>query len=70
MVAVHLCGAFMTFGLGTVYELVQTVITYKMHPEINGKGIFIARLIISLLSFSFFISGLFYVTKRQQHENL
>lgn len=52
---VHFVGAMMTFGLGTVYEFMQTYVTYKMYPEINGKQIGIARLIISVLSAVFFI---------------
>ena len=46
----------MTFGLGTVYELIQAYITHKMHPEINGRGVFVARLVIAILSACFFIT--------------
>lgn len=55
VVVIHFVGAMMTFGLGTVYEFIQAFITHKMHPEINGKGIFIARLVIAILSGIFFI---------------
>jgi len=53
---VHVIGAFMTFGGGTIYEIIQCIITNKMHPEINGRGVFIARLVIACFSAIFFIS--------------
>jgi len=56
VIIVHFIGAIMTFGLGTVYELIQAYITHKMHPEINGKGVFVARLVIAILSACFFIT--------------
>ena len=54
---VHLIGAMLAFGFGTVYECIQSYITYKMHPEVNGKYIFHVRLAISLSSIAVFIGG-------------
>lgn len=50
VLGVHIFGAFLTFGGGTVYEFMQTYITYKMHPEVNGMVIAHVRLAISILS--------------------
>ncbi|KAM3838668.1 DNA damage-regulated autophagy modulator protein 2 isoform 2-T6 [Vipera latastei] len=39
----HSFGAFLAFGIGTIYILVQTIISYKMQPQIHGKDIFWIR---------------------------
>jgi len=43
--------------LGTVYELLDSFITFKMHPEINGKTVFHVRLFIAILSLGVLIAG-------------
>nr|XP_039270431.1 DNA damage-regulated autophagy modulator protein 2-like [Styela clava] len=53
VLGVHLFGALLTFGGGTVYEFMQTYITYKMHPEVNGLVVAHVRLGISILSVVF-----------------
>lgn len=45
-IAMHIIGACLTFGLGMLYILVQTIISYKMQPHIHGKGIFWIRLVV------------------------
>ncbi|XP_069095094.1 DNA damage-regulated autophagy modulator protein 2 isoform X3 [Pleurodeles waltl] len=45
-ISMHLIGACLTFGLGMLYLLVQTIISYKMQPHKHGKGIFWIRLAI------------------------
>ena len=47
----------MTFVLGAIYELLDAFITFKMHPEINGKTIFYVRLFIATLSVCILIGG-------------
>nr|XP_026692660.1 DNA damage-regulated autophagy modulator protein 2 [Ciona intestinalis] len=54
---VHLVGAMLAFGLGTLYEFLQTYITYKMHPEVNGRRIFHARLAVCVVSLMAFVGG-------------
>ncbi|XP_063153412.1 DNA damage-regulated autophagy modulator protein 2 isoform X2 [Candoia aspera] len=44
----HTFGAFLTFGIGVIYILIQTILSYKMQPEIHGKDIFWIRLTILL----------------------
>lgn len=44
---VHVTGAFLVFGLGTVYAYIQTGLSYQMYPEFNGVKICRARLIVS-----------------------
>ncbi|XP_063000286.1 DNA damage-regulated autophagy modulator protein 2 isoform X2 [Elgaria multicarinata webbii] len=46
--SMHVIGAVLTFGIGAVYILVQTILSYKMQPEIHGKGIFWIRLTVLL----------------------
>ncbi|KAL7985434.1 hypothetical protein Chor_004004 [Crotalus horridus] len=46
--SVHIFGAFLTFGIGVSYILVQTIISYKMQPQIHGKDIFWIRFTILL----------------------
>ncbi|XP_015673792.1 DNA damage-regulated autophagy modulator protein 2 [Protobothrops mucrosquamatus] len=45
---IHIFGAFLTFGIGVIYILVQTIISYKMQPQIHGKDIFWIRFTILL----------------------
>ncbi|XP_061487808.1 DNA damage-regulated autophagy modulator protein 2 isoform X2 [Rhineura floridana] len=46
--SMHVIGACLTFGIGAIYILVQTIISYKMQPGIHGKGIFWIRLTVLL----------------------
>ncbi|XP_072336801.1 DNA damage-regulated autophagy modulator protein 2-like isoform X1 [Scyliorhinus torazame] len=43
IIQVHVCGAVLTFGIGVVYLLLQTILSYKMQPLIHGIGIFRIR---------------------------
>uniref|UniRef100_A0A2D4HHZ6 CWH43-like N-terminal domain-containing protein n=1 Tax=Micrurus lemniscatus lemniscatus TaxID=129467 RepID=A0A2D4HHZ6_MICLE len=45
---IHAFGASLTFGIGIIYILVQTIISYKMQPQIHGKDIFWIRFTILL----------------------
>ncbi|KAM9690667.1 DNA damage-regulated autophagy modulator protein 2 isoform 2-T5 [Dama dama] len=42
--AVHVCGAVLTFGVGSLYMFVQTILSYQMQPKIHGKQVFWIRL--------------------------
>ncbi|XP_057593983.1 DNA damage-regulated autophagy modulator protein 2 isoform X2 [Hippopotamus amphibius kiboko] len=44
--AVHVCGALLTFGLGSLYMFVQTILSYQMQPKIHGKQVFWIRLLL------------------------
>ncbi|XP_045174995.1 DNA damage-regulated autophagy modulator protein 2-like [Mercenaria mercenaria] len=48
--AVHLTGAALVFGVGVVYALIQTSLTYHMEPEFNGKYICRVRLTLTIIS--------------------
>lgn len=37
VILMHLLGAFLTFGLGVLYALVQTVITFKLHRAAGSE---------------------------------
>ncbi|NWU91806.1 DRAM2 protein, partial [Upupa epops] len=41
---IHVVGACLTFGVGAIYMLVQTVLSYLMQPEVHSKDIFWIRL--------------------------
>ncbi len=45
----HLVGAFMVFGFGVLFMLLDTSISYLMCPMYNGKFICQVRLAISVL---------------------
>ena len=47
---VHVTGAFLVFGLGTVYAFVQAGLTYQMYPEFNGLLVCRVRMAISAVS--------------------
>lgn len=44
--AVHVCGAILTFGMGSLYMFVQTILSYQMQPKIHGKQVFWIRLLL------------------------
>ncbi|EHB10992.1 DNA damage-regulated autophagy modulator protein 2 [Heterocephalus glaber] len=43
---VHVSGGVLTFGMGSFYMLVQTILSYLMQPKIHGKQIFWIRLLL------------------------
>ncbi|XP_006899355.1 PREDICTED: DNA damage-regulated autophagy modulator protein 2-like [Elephantulus edwardii] len=43
---VHVGGAILTFGLGSLYMFVQTILSYHMQPRIHGKQVFWIRLLL------------------------
>lgn len=66
IIIVHICGSVTAFGMGSLYILVQTILSYKMQPKIHGKQIFWIRLLIliwcgvsalSMLIFSILLHG-------------
>ncbi|XP_036844027.1 DNA damage-regulated autophagy modulator protein 2 isoform X1 [Oncorhynchus mykiss] len=48
IVSVHLLGAGLTFGCGTLYILVQTGVSYHMQPRFHGRDILWARTAVGL----------------------
>ncbi|KAJ6661049.1 hypothetical protein lerEdw1_016850 [Lerista edwardsae] len=52
----HVIGACLTFGIGAIYILVQTILSYKMQPGIHGKDIFWIRLTVLLWTASSIVS--------------
>ncbi|XP_030329346.1 DNA damage-regulated autophagy modulator protein 2 [Strigops habroptila] len=53
---IHVLGACLTFGVGAIYMLVQTVLSYLMQPELHSKDIFWIRLSVSLWCWSSIVS--------------
>ena len=47
---VHLTGALLVFGVGTLYAFIQTGLSYQMYPEFNGVRVCRVRLFISCLA--------------------
>ncbi|XP_027966447.1 DNA damage-regulated autophagy modulator protein 2-like isoform X2 [Eumetopias jubatus] len=43
---VHVCGAVLTFGMGSLYMFIQTILSYQMQPKIHGKQVFWIRLLV------------------------
>ncbi|XP_047661471.1 DNA damage-regulated autophagy modulator protein 2b isoform X2 [Tachysurus fulvidraco] len=54
--SMHLVGAVLTFGVGALYILTHTLVSYHMQPHIHTKQVFWIRLIIGLWTFSSIIS--------------
>ncbi|MBN3324453.1 DRAM2 protein, partial [Atractosteus spatula] len=48
VISMHWVGAVLTFGIGTIYILCQTVLSYMMQPHINGKETFWIRLLVGV----------------------
>lgn len=51
-------GACLTFGVGAVYMLVQTILSYLMQPEVHSKDIFWIRLTVLLWCCSSIVSSI------------
>uniref|UniRef100_A0A3P8VYB5 DNA-damage regulated autophagy modulator 2b n=1 Tax=Cynoglossus semilaevis TaxID=244447 RepID=A0A3P8VYB5_CYNSE len=54
--SMHLVGAVLTFGVGALYIVVQTLISSKMQPHINSKSIYLIRLGVGVWTMSSIIS--------------
>ncbi|ROI46626.1 DNA damage-regulated autophagy modulator protein 2 [Anabarilius grahami] len=48
MMSIHLLGAGLTFGPGTLYILVQTGMSYRMQPRFHGRDILWARMAVGM----------------------
>lgn len=46
----HLTGAMMVFGCGTVFAFLDALISYKMYPVYNGLTICRVRMLVATLS--------------------
>uniref|UniRef100_A0A6G1RED9 DNA damage regulated autophagy modulator 2 n=1 Tax=Hypotaenidia okinawae TaxID=2861861 RepID=A0A6G1RED9_9GRUI len=53
---IHVVGACLTFGVGAIYMLVQTILSYLMQPEVHSKDIFWIRLTVLLWCSSSIVS--------------
>ncbi|KYB29094.1 DNA damage-regulated autophagy modulator protein 2-like Protein [Tribolium castaneum] len=57
---VHVFGAILAFGLGSVYQCMQTHISFKVYPNLGNKTINIIRVIFSIVScVTFLVTFLF-----------
>ncbi|XP_026161734.1 DNA damage-regulated autophagy modulator protein 2b [Mastacembelus armatus] len=54
--SMHLVGAVLTFGVGALYILVQTLLSFNMQPHIHSKTMYLVRLIIGLWTVGSIIS--------------
>ncbi|XP_051021563.1 DNA damage-regulated autophagy modulator protein 2 isoform X2 [Acomys russatus] len=45
---VHECGGVLAFSMGSLYTLVQTVLSYLMQPKIHSKQVFWVRLLLTI----------------------
>lgn len=56
--SMHLVGAVLTFGVGALYILVQTVLSYLMQPHVHSKSTYVVRLCIGLWTLASIISSI------------
>lgn len=54
----HLVGAILTFGVGAIYILVQTLLSHYMQPHIHSKTTFVVRLSILVWTLGSIISSI------------
>lgn len=54
----HLVGAILTFGVGAIYILVQTLLSHYMQPHIHSKTTFVVRLTILVWTLGSIISSI------------
>uniref|UniRef100_A0A3B4AWG3 CWH43-like N-terminal domain-containing protein n=1 Tax=Periophthalmus magnuspinnatus TaxID=409849 RepID=A0A3B4AWG3_9GOBI len=55
---IHLLGAVLTFGVGALYILVQTLVSFWMQPEVHSKSLFKTRLMLTAWTFSSIICSI------------
>lgn len=64
---VHVTGAFLVFGLGTVYAFIQAGLSYQMYPEFNGLYVCRVRMSISAVALvGLLITSISAVISREQ----
>lgn len=56
--SVHLVGAVLTFGVGALYILVQTLLSLHMQPHFHSKTVYLARLAIGVWTLCSIISSI------------
>ena len=56
--SMHLVGAVLTFGVGALYILVQTLVSLYMQPHVHGKTVFWVRLAVGVWTFSSIIRSI------------
>ncbi|XP_036415866.1 DNA damage-regulated autophagy modulator protein 2b [Colossoma macropomum] len=54
--SLHMVGAVLTFGVGALYILTQTVLSFSMQPLVHSKSVFWTRLTLCVWTFSSIIS--------------
>lgn len=54
----HMLGAVLTFGVGAVYILVQTLISLYMQPQFHSRTIYLVRLCIGVWTLCSIISSI------------
>lgn len=54
--SMHLVGAVLTFGVGALYVLVQTLLSLYMHPHVHSRTIYLVRLGIGVWTLCSIIS--------------
>ncbi|KAI4890864.1 hypothetical protein NFI96_023731 [Prochilodus magdalenae] len=66
--SMHLVGAMLTFGVGALYILCQTLLSFYMQPHIHNKSMFWTRLSVCIWTFSSIISSI--LTHKTSTHNL
>ncbi len=56
--SMHLVGAVLTFGVGALYILVQTLLSFQMQPHVHSRTIFTVRLGIGVWTLCSIISSI------------
>ncbi|XP_069006302.1 DNA damage-regulated autophagy modulator protein 2b [Embiotoca jacksoni] len=54
--SMHLVGAVLTFGVGALYIVVQTLLSLRMQPHVHGRTIFLVRLGLGVWTLSSVVS--------------
>lgn len=55
---VHMLGAVLTFGVGAIYILVQTLISLYMQPQFHSRTTYLVRLFIGVWTLCSIISSI------------
>ncbi|KAK0146243.1 DNA damage-regulated autophagy modulator protein 2 [Merluccius polli] len=53
----HIVGAVLTFGVGALYIVAQTLLSFHMQPHVHSKTIFSVRLSIGVWTITMFVSS-------------
>ncbi|XP_045136265.1 DNA damage-regulated autophagy modulator protein 2-like isoform X3 [Portunus trituberculatus] len=55
IITIHLIGAVLAFGIGTIYLWMQSVMSLNLSPRVNGRAVMVVRFVCSVMATLFLL---------------